>query len=188
MWSSDSILAEILSPIFVNGSPFQCLRAEVKPADAASPESLRQGFEGLFGCKEAKAARKVVFVWALDKPYIHRRGKGLPSTITNVEKTDGSIADRWPRSKINKLVTNELDPLPTTELVDWQALADHNANLSFYSKIIASYGPLRIWWADVARLNEASNNALANSETWESLILSSYRQRYRCSPLKNRDG
>ncbi len=188
MCSSDSILGEILSPIFVKGSPFQCLPEQVKKADAEPPESLREGFQRLFGCEEAKKARNVVFIWVLDHPYVHLRGKGLPSTIINVEKTDQSIAKRWPPAKISKLVTNMCEPLPTADPVDWQALADHNANLSFYSRIIASRGPLHVCWANVAQLNEASNSTRANPLAWERLILRSYRNHYGCLPLKNRDG
>ena len=53
-------------------------------------------------------------------------------------------------------------------------------------KIVSSFGPLRAWWSDVARLNAASGHSFLMPREWESLILQSYRRRYNCLPLKNR--
>lgn len=184
MWPSDSILTEILSPIFFRGYSFQCLPDQIKPADAASRESLRAGFERVLRCKDAKNARRVVFFWALDQPYTHRNG--LLSTVVYIEQTKGSIFGRWPPGHIDKLARGA-EAKVSPEITDWRRLARQcgSENGRFYRPIIESYGPLRVWWADVHSLNKSSNRTLSSPQEWECLLLTSYRKRYGCLPLKN---
>jgi hypothetical protein len=181
MWSSDSILGEILSPIFLEGSPFQPLPAQIEREDAGSPKSLSEGFKRLFGCKEAREAWNVAFIWALDQPYHH--SDGSLSTVVYIEKTKRSIFLRW-SPHIRCLVTGAPIEKPM-DSQDLRELANHDT-LRFYSTIIAAYGPLRVWWADVDHLNEASHRKLDRALDWERLLLTSYLERYHCSPLKNR--
>lgn len=181
MWP-DSLFEE--SKIFSSDSPFRCLPAQVDQGDARDKTRLRAGFERVLRSEEARRGRNVVCIWALAERYRHSDGKRECSRIVYVEKTTGSIFGRWSPSKIDLLVkgtdANELPYLP-----DLRKLANRDT-LLFYRTIIANYGPLRVWWAEVARLDEVSNCKLAGSRAWERHILKSYCNCYRCLPLKNR--
>jgi hypothetical protein len=184
MWPPDSILTEILSPIFDKGSPFQCLPEQVKQADSTSSKSLQDGFKRVLRCENAKQAQCVVFIWVLDQPYSHRNG--LLSKVVYVEKTEHTIFRRWPPKDIEKLVKGaDAEELPA--LTDLRRLARQcgSENGLFYRTIIARYGPMSVWWATVENLNKYSNHTLACPRDWERLLLTSYRKRYSCLPLKN---
>jgi hypothetical protein len=183
MWPADAIFTAILSPLFPNGSPFQCLPEQVEQQDAQDTPSLRAGFERVFGCQAAKRARNVVFIWTLDKQYHHCDGLRKPSTVVYVEKTKRSIFGRWSRDA--KLLTTGTDTAKPIDSENLRALANSD-NLQFYRTIVASLGPMRVWWADVEHLNEAAKQSLADPRQWEHLILKSYRGCYDCLPLKNR--
>jgi hypothetical protein len=183
MWSSDPILMAILEPIFSSGSPFQRLPVQLERDDARDAKSLREGFEKLFGCQQAKVALNVVMIWTLDQKFNHSDGSREPSTVVYVEKTTGYISDRWQR--YTGLLATGSDSATTTSSENLRALANRE-NLLFYKKIVASFGPLRVWYANVGHLNQASKHSLATAREWEHLILKRYRDRYGCLPLKTR--
>lgn len=185
MWPSDPILKEAFTLLFPKGLPFQCLPTRVERTDAGDPRSLRAGFERLIACPEAKQATNVVLIWALDNQYLHAEGSREPSTVVYIEKTDGSIFGRWSRYCAD-LATGRSGGEPTTsESLRGLATVD---NLRFYTEVVGKHGPLRVWWADVARLNGASALRLPSPREWERLLLKTYRERYGCLPLKNRRG
>ena len=134
MWPSDPIFAKILRPIFVGGSPFQCLPEQVEREDARDALLLQAGFKRLFRCQVAQQAHSAVFIWVLDQPYDHRGITCEPSTIVNVEKTDQSISNRW-RRYINALVKDWNCIAELADPDDLRDLADHDCNLSFFKLV-----------------------------------------------------
>jgi len=186
IWASDPILAEILQPIFENGSPFQCLPKRVKRKHTDNEESLKEAFKKLFHCQEAEQAYGVVFIWVLDQPYEHQEGSYEPSTIVRIEETKNSIKDRWSSQHIKALVTDWHDKATLDNPDNMRVLATRDCNWSFFSEIISNFGPLRIWWSDVEHLNEASvKYSLETPQKWEKFICEKYRERYGCLPLKD---
>lgn len=156
--------------------------------DAQSPKSLYEAFHRLFRCKEAKTTRDVVFVWTVDKPYMHDQCKKLPSQFVYIEKTKGTMSGRWSNENLRRVTTDfESEPINDAPS-SLRAYADANMNLTFYSRLIHEHGPLRIWWSSSAILNETAGSSLHNSEAWEGHLLALYIEKHGCRPLKNRKG
>jgi hypothetical protein len=176
-------LMQVLEPLFPHGWPFQCLPTRIEQTDAQDAAALRAGFERLFLCPEARKARKVVLIWAVDRPYRHTDGSRETSTVVYVEKTNRSIYSRWSRY-IDLLTKGSPDP-GMCDSENLRALANAD-NLGFYKRIGGRHGPLQVWWADVSHLNIAATQPLESAREWEQLILCRYCGRYRCLPLKNR--
>jgi hypothetical protein len=188
MWTNDSILRDIWQPEFPNQSPFRCLDQRVAPSDTESPERRKDGFARLLCSHDARNARNdIVFIWSLDHAYIHDDGTCEPSSVVYIEKTKNSIRDRWFRW-IWCLVqdwTVKTSIRPPTR----RELAKLDRNFTFYKDVIGQFGPLRIWWADVSKLNQCrvpTTAELKTARAWENRLLRLYVARYRCLPLKNR--
>ncbi|MDE2616260.1 MAG: hypothetical protein KGL73_04460 [Burkholderiales bacterium] len=190
MTPAERFIDELMSlgvPAEVAGC-FASLPHEVNSSDAESAETLRAAFTRLFRCDQAKAERDVVFIWAVDQPYLHCPNGALPTQFVYVEKTVGTIYTRWRKEYLRRITTDYADGDLTGDATDLRTYADANHNWTFYSNLIRRYGPLRIWWASCTRLNTASGWALRDSKVWEDHILGLYMARHARRPLKNRVG
>lgn len=166
-------------------SCFKKLPEIIESTQVGSHEALLAAFHHVFQCEQAKSQHGVVFIWAVDKPYVHDSGNRLASKISYIEKTDQTISARWPRNSIINLTTDQEEGDIKGEPNFLRSYADVNKNLTFYNRLIREYGPLHIWWAGSASLNEASGTSLSPRD-WERHLLTLYRNRHNCLPLKNR--
>jgi hypothetical protein len=179
----DPILRGVLKTVFPKGSPFQCLPTGVETHEVQEVVSLRAGFTRLLLGSAAQQACNAVLIWALDQPYRHTEGTCDLSTVVYIEKTDGSIYQRW-NGQIAKLTRGTLATAPT-DVQNLRALAKRDS-LRFYRTSIGAFGPLRIWWAALSHLNSAAAQPQTSPRGWEHLLLAHYQERYGCLPLKNR--
>lgn len=171
------------------GFPFRALTEVLKPHEASDLNTLRQGFERVFHCEDAQAARNVVFFWAVDRPFHHESGHRLASTISYIEITKGSIARRWPSRYIKK-ITRDKKTAEGLVVLGLEQLAKYDKNLSFYSQLIREHGPLRVWYAGLEDLNQCARKAnlseLGTIREWERMMIKTYRKLHGGRPLKNR--
>lgn len=129
----------------------------------------------------------LVFIWAVATPYRHSDGNRELSRVVYIEKTAGTIFGRWTRRYIHLLADGADAEEPRTG-TDLRWLASQASNGLFYRTLIAAFGPLQVWWAEVDRLNKASKESITDARKWERLILTGYRKQHGCLPLKNRRG
>lgn len=169
-------------------SCFNPLPKIIEPADALNQETLYKAFHRVFRCNEAKAERDVVFVWAVDKPYMHAQGKTFPSQFVYIEKTKGTMCSRWTNENLRRVTTDYDEGAIEGDPTSLRSCADANMNLTFYSRLIREHGSLSIWWASSAILNKSAGLSSHNSEAWEGHLLALYMHKHGCRPLKNRKG
>lgn len=172
--------------------PFRLLDGCIASDEAETPSGLFDAFVRLFHSREAQAAKNVLFVWAVDRPFFHTSGKKLPSTISYIEMSKGTVSGRWPKRYIRKITTDYKKKGEASAEACLEELANKDKNFRFYSRLIRDHGPLRIWYATLGELNQAAEGAhLPPRETvreWEHLLIRAYRGVHgaRRRPLKNR--
>ncbi len=160
----------------------------IGPTDALSPKSLYEAFYNVFRCKEAKTIRDIVFVWTVDRPYIHDQCERLPSQFIYIEKTKGTMSGRWSNENLRSVTTDFSGESTGDTPSVLRGFADANLNLTFYSRLILDHGPLSIWWSSSAMLNEVAGTSTHNAEAWEGHLLALYVAKHGCRPIKNRKG
>lgn len=168
------------------------LPERINPADTTDPETLRVAFKRVMHCGDAKKAKNIVFVWAVDNPYVHESGNRLTSTIGYIEMTTTSLSRRWTDSFFYKLTKDHKHRGDVSPSAGLEELAMQDKNFSFYSQLIHNHGPLRIWYATLDELNAAAlRQGKKPKETvraWEKALIQAYRKVHgkRRRPLKNR--
>lgn len=170
--------------------PFRELGDHIAQSEAENREMLRTAFCRVFHAPDARQARNIVFIWAVDRPFQHERGHQLVSTISYIEMTKGSLAGRWPKQYFRRITRNKALGETPNAPDSLQQLADRDQNWSFYSRLIQDHGPLRVWYASLDDLNAAAvdpeSNRLHTVRDWERRLIKSYRRLHGCRPLKNR--
>lgn len=190
MIPNDQHFNKIIEASFTK-SPFHQLEGQINPEEAGDSESLYQSFVNLFHSIDAAKAVDVLFIWAVDRPFIHEEGNKLQSAISYIEISKGTIKGRWPKRFLRKITQDCKSKGEATAGAGLQELADRDKNFLFYSKLICEYGPLRIWYTTQSELAVAARPHLLAYQTvrdWERHLLKSYQEVHgaRCRPLKNR--
>lgn len=189
MLRQDALLHQIVDRWFER-FPFRELSDHIAPSDAADRERLVAAFCRVFHAPDARQAKNIVFIWAVDRPFQHERGHQFASTVSYIEMTKGSLTGRWPKAYFRRITRDK--PVGETPFApdSLQQLADRDRNWSFYSRLIREHGPLRVWYASLDDLNgaalDAETNALSTVREWERRLIKSYRRLHGCRPLKNR--
>jgi hypothetical protein len=188
MLPNDEHFNSILNRTFQT-SPFRLLSDHIAPEETVDKETLLKAFQRVFHSTEAKAAKNVVFIWAVDNPFVHECGNQLHSTISYIEITKGRLATRWPTRYLLKILHDKHRSEPVGNM-GLQELAKKDKNFTFYSRLISEHGPLRVWYANLTELNSTALDPAKSSRTtvreWEKNLIKAYRRVHGCRPLKNR--
>src|SRR5205085_1478052 len=99
--------------------------------------------------------------------------------------TDQTMAARWAKRYLINLTSDYDDRTSKGGSNTLRSHADTNRNFTFYRSLIGGHGPLSIWWASSAMLNQVSG-AAHKPRAWEGHLLALYRGKHGCLPLKNR--
>ena len=193
MWpKNDPNFSAVMGWLF-NANPFRLIGSVGSSGSVMSQQALLAGFQLVFQSGLAKQSSNGVLIWAVYKPY-QTNGKEPYSTIVNIDKTDGSIAQRWPPRNLRNLADdncrskNKQTIWPSPIGLTLRQLADADFNLSFYQQLISNYGPLSVYWASVDDLNQASKGVPhQTARDWECQLCSAYVTYHWCLPLKNRE-
>ncbi len=167
---------------------FVPLSKSVESSDELTPAAMYSAFHQIFRCPDAKAVRDVVFVWTVDRHYVHDQGKNSMSHFVYIEKTKNTMWARWSNEYLRRVTTDFDDRIITCDVSSIRAHADTNRNFAFFNHLIRHHGPLRVWWAGSEQLNEVARCSPHSSEAWEGHLLALYLVRHGCRPLKNRRG
>jgi hypothetical protein len=190
-WRGKKLMTRELIDIGLRPDLASCfveIQQVVEPHAAQSKEMLFEAFQRMFRTPEARINNDVVFVWAVDQPYVHNAGRCRASQIVYIEKTKRSMSRRWSNENLRR-ITTDFDNSPSDAALDSLiAHANANRNLTFYRELIQRHGALRIWWATSERLNQTSATPHYNAEAWEGHLLALYLDAHECRPLKNRRG
>lgn len=178
----DPVFNQILTDSF-GTSPFRSLPGDINAGHTVSRDALIEAFKKVFNGERARLASNVVFYWQLDKPFVHTEGRQLPSTISYIEISKGTLSGRWTSFRFLRdgedVVQGSL-----------RQLANNNDNFAFYSRLIGQHGPMQVWYATLSELNAAAtHHGQPERETvrqWESHLLRSYKAAHGTLPLKNR--
>jgi hypothetical protein len=182
---ADTIFDEVLRDASIGGQPFRAVPEMLHPEHVRDRETMFRELRRVLHCPEARIGKDMVLVWAVERPYTHSDGNRHSSTIVYIEKTVHSAYRRWPARYLKKLTT-DYTSRPLSKPDDLRNLAEQNRNYSFYSRMVQNFGPLGIWQASAAELNDVSSQSLGSSREWETLLLRTYFRRHGCFPLKNR--
>lgn len=164
---------------------FEQLPGAVTSVDCDSPDALFLAFKRVLRDPEAHKETGVVFFWAVEEPYPVTSEARV--RVSYIEMTSGTLASRWPDSKIKLLTTDGEGYTSPAGIGDLRRWADESSNWSYYSQLILRHGQLRVWWASASRLNRAAGGGVEYSPLkWEGHLLRRFQAVNKCLPAKNR--
>lgn len=170
--------------------PLRELPERLEPSDAVDPKTLRAAFKRVMHCEAARKAKNIIFIWAVEKPYIHDSGNRLASTIAYIEITKNALSVRWPQRFFFNITSDYRHKGDAAADAGLEELARKDKNFSFYSRLIREHGPMRIWYANLEDIQTAGIDG--EKDRWTSVracekaLIQAYRKVHGVRPLKNR--